>query len=246
MCLLMSIHGPKAASKTREFVTADQPELDFPTYYVASGFDHPKWPVITSGKALSVALPCWGLIPNWVKTTEEATRIRNQTLNARGETIASKPAFRQSAKSNRCIILLDGFFEYYKRDDKSYPFYIHLRGEEVFLVAGLCAAWVDPRSQETVSTFSLVTIEANGMMAAIHNDKKRMPAILTDQEALRWLEPAESVEELQGLLQPHDIADLTAHPVSRVVGSHSRERNVATTQDRFEYPELGGMNALTG
>jgi putative SOS response-associated peptidase YedK len=84
------------------------------------------------------------------------------------------------------------------------------------------------------------------MLAAIHNDKKRMPAILTDQEALRWLEPAGTQEKLQELLQPHEIPDLTAHPVSRLVGSHTQERNMATIQDSFDYPELGEMSAITG
>ena len=227
--------------KAREFLTIDPPELVVPTYYVASAFDHPPWPILIGGRAVSLAVGIWGLIPDWAKSTEQATKIRNQTFNARAETIASKPAFEQASRTGRCIILLDGFFEYHKRGGKSYPFYMSLEQGGVFLVAGLCSPWTDSEAHNVVNTFSLITTEANRMLAAIHNEKKRMPAVLTDDEARLWLDPSRSLAELRPLLRPHDVPELVAHPVSRMVGSHLHERNVPSIQDIVVYPELGDL-----
>src|SRR5438067_1941610 len=80
----------------------------FPFYHV-SGFAHPKLMVFTNEKPMEPQFYVWGLIPCWTKTEKDAKKIWNQTLNARGETIFEKPAFRGSAKSKRCLVYLDAF-----------------------------------------------------------------------------------------------------------------------------------------
>lgn len=96
-----------------------------PLYHV-SGFVHPELPAITDELPTEIVELKWGLIPFWVKDEVSAIKISNQTLNARGETIFEKPSFRDSAKNKRCLIIVDGFFEYQHRGGKTHPHFINV------------------------------------------------------------------------------------------------------------------------
>ncbi len=176
-----------------------------------------------------LAMLRWGLIPSWAK---EAS-IGNTLINARGESVATKPAFRSAFRSRRCLILADGFYEWQKKDGAKQPYYIQVRGGELFAFAGLWEHWfenrtpsVDPQG-ELVESATIVTTDANETMRPIHN---RMPVILAPRDYDLWLDPAvKDAKLLEPLLRPCPNEEITAYPISTYVNSprHDDERCVA-------------------
>lgn len=154
-----------------------------------SGFNFPKTPVITNSSPKSVQLYHWGLIPSFADNAE----IRAYTLNAKIETILEKPSYVESAQK-RCLVIANGFYEWTWHDTKGKnkeKFLITIPNEELFAMAGIYSSWVNPFTGETVDSYSIVTTEANELMAKIHNIKKRMPVILTDKNEKDWLAGAD-------------------------------------------------------
>jgi putative SOS response-associated peptidase YedK len=214
-------------------------------YYHVSGFAHPSLPVVRSLETPQVELMQWGLIPPWVKTREQAEKIWNKTLNARGETLFEKPAFRVSARRHRCLILVDGFYEHHHLSGRTYPFLIRHHQGQPLLLAGVYSTWTDPESKRARHTFSIVTTQANELLQHIHNNPKmngpRMPVILPPGEEYTWLEA--SPQEIDPAWQrPFPTAQLTAHPVSRLRGKNA-VGNQPQALKPAEYPELQLMLA---
>lgn len=152
---------------------------------VYNGFQFPITPVITNKEPQTIQLFNWGLIPNWAKDNS----IKKNTLNARIETIAEKPAFRNSI-NNRCLILADAFYEWQWLDNKGkqkQKYEIALPNNEPFAFAGLWSEWVDKETGELIQTYTVLTTEANELMSKIHNTKKRMPVILEINHENEWL-----------------------------------------------------------
>jgi putative SOS response-associated peptidase YedK len=143
-----------------------------------------------------LAMLRWGLIPSWAKDAKIGYRL----INARSDTVATKPSFRSAFKRRRCLVAADGFYEW-KRDGKvKQPFFIHRRDEEPFAFAGLWEGWENPEDGKEVQSCSLITTEANELMAPIHD---RMPVILAESAYDRWLDAGEPVSDLQSLLKPY-------------------------------------------
>jgi putative SOS response-associated peptidase YedK len=154
-----------------------------------NAFEYPKSPIITNTETDKIRMFYWGLIPFWAKDIS----IRKNTLNARIETINEKPSFRSAIK-NRCIVLTDGFYEWQWLDEKGknkQKYLISLSDERVFAFAGLWNEWVDKSSGEILKTYTILTQDANELMSKIHNSKKRMPVILSQEEEQRWMSGAE-------------------------------------------------------
>lgn len=150
-----------------------------------NGFTFPKTPIISSKKKSKMELFQWGLIPNWSKDKS----IQQYTLNAKIETLDEKPSFKNCIQQ-RCLILADGFMEWQWFDKKGkakQQFHISLPNNNAFAFAGIWSEWVDNKTGEIMSTYSMVTTEANKLMTEIHNTKKRMPIILTPQNEQDWL-----------------------------------------------------------
>lgn len=217
---------------------SDQPIEDT---FCASGFDHPAWPVICADNPAKVELLRWGLIPFWVKDDEKAARLRRSTLNARGETLFEKPSFRSSISHQRCLILVDGFFEPHKHEGRSYPFYCYKRDHRPFAIAGLYSSWTSPADGTVHKTFSLITSASNELMSIIHNEKRRMPAILRESEEELWLDRELDRTSIEALIATKEFSDLTAHPVSQRVSTRNPETRNPETQTRVEYPELAHL-----
>lgn len=151
---------------------------------VFNGFDHPRTPVITNTAPHTIQLFQWGLIPNWATDT----KIQKMTLNARIETLREKPSFRD-VLHQKCLILVNGFYEWQWLDEKGkekQKYLISLPDDQPFAMAGLWSTW-KIGSNEPVSTYSIITTEAKGIMREIHNTKLRMPVILTPQNERPWL-----------------------------------------------------------
>lgn len=152
---------------------------------VFNGFDFPKTPVISNDAMDKVQLFDWGLIPSWSTDND----IRKFTLNAKIETLAQKPSFKD-AINNRCLVLSSGFFEWQWRDSKGKEkrkYLIKPTEEEIFAFAGIWSEWTNPETGEKQKTYSIITTEANELMSEIHNTKKRMPVILPKENEYDWL-----------------------------------------------------------
>jgi putative SOS response-associated peptidase YedK len=159
-----------------------------------------------------LAMLRWGPIPSWAKDAN----IGNRLINARADTVAAKPSFRSAFKRRRCLVPADGFYEW-KRDGKvKQPFFIHRKDEEPFAFAGLWERWENPEDGKEVQSCSLITTEANELMAPIHD---RMPVILAESAYDRWLDLDEPVSDLQSLLKPFPANELAAYPISTYVNS---------------------------
>lgn len=156
----------------------------------------------------------WGLVPFWAKDP----KIGNRMINARSETLASKPAFREAYQHKRCLILADGFFEWKKSADgkTKTPMYITLADRRPFAFAGLWDTWKQ-EDGERLKTCTIITTEPNALMADIHN---RMPVILPPTAYELWLDPDTTEPDvLNGLLAPYPADDMVAHPVSNKVNT---------------------------
>ncbi len=204
---------------------------------VSSGFSHPRLIIYPNQTPLTPRVATWGLIPDWMKDRPE--KIWNSTLNARGETMFEKPSFRKAAQSQRCLIDIDGFFEYHHQRGKKYPFYITRCDDAIMTLGGLWDQWLDPSDGISKQTFSIVTTRANELMAKIHNNPKlpesRMPLILHREQEEEWLFGSESdVHHLVGMPEP---VFLQAHTVRPLSGKLS-PGNVPEALGHYVYEEL--------
>ncbi|MFM6982683.1 MAG: SOS response-associated peptidase [Chitinophagaceae bacterium] len=175
----------------------EKPEAYQPSIF--NGFQFPKTPVITNLQPEQIQLLNWGLIPHWAKDKD----IRKNTLNARIETIAEKPSFR-NVIHQRCLVLVDGFYEWQWLDPegkKKQKYEIGLADGEAFALGGLWSKWIDKETGEELNTYAILTTEARGLMTEIHNSKNRMPVIIQPGKENAWLS-----EEINETADPPIIA----------------------------------------
>lgn len=150
----------------------------------------------------------WGLVPFWAKDPA----IGNKMINARAETVAEKPSYRNAFKHRRCIVLADGFYEWHREGDVKIPHFISQKSGEPFALAGLWETWKDRDSGEALQTTTLITTAANEFMQPLHH---RMPVILAPDTANEWL--AGTPDFLDGVADR--TPPLRAWPVSRNVNN---------------------------
>lgn len=153
----------------------------------------------------------WGLVPFWAKDESIASKL----INARAETIAEKPSFRQALSKRRCLVLADGFYEWGTHEGKKQPYYFYLREGQPFAVAGIFEQR-EADAGDTLSTFTIITTQANELLQPVHH---RMPVILAPEDEATWLEPSSSLDSLLGLLDAHPAERMAAHEVSTLVNS---------------------------
>jgi len=238
MCYTISINLTKAALE-KQFGAKTEKLRDFKPRYIVSAFSLPELPAITTEEPGEFVPLHWGLIPYWVKDEKSAAEIRVKTMNARSETIDEKPSFRESFKKRRCLIPVQGFFEWHELGGKKYPFYIHLKNEQPFALAGIYDKWVNKETGEIINSFSIVTTAANPLMEKIHNSKKRMPVILPAHSESKWLDINASVQASKDLCLPFDEIEMEAHPVAKIIPSKSDSEQSEVVLKPVHYPELG-------
>jgi putative SOS response-associated peptidase YedK len=159
----------------------------------------------------------WGLIPHWA----DRAAVGAKTFNARAETVASSPMFRDAFRRKRCLVPVDAFYEWRREGKSRQPFAIRRADGDVLALAGLWSGWRDPGSGELRRTFTIVTAPANQAVAAVHD---RMPVVLEPDRWTAWLDPeAADPGELQAMLQPNDATELELYPVSRLVNNARNE-----------------------
>jgi len=225
-----------------------------------SGFVYGRWPVlkpVAGGSDVELVLMHWELVPFYVHTRAELEHFRHgglnpktgrrdpprNTLNAIGEEMLEKVSYRQSALQRRCLVLSSGFYEWRHftpsgtRKDVAYPYRIVLPGHEYFFMAGIWQPWTDRETGETMDTFAIVTTAANGLMEQVHNRRKRMPLILTEDLAWEWVQEGLTPERVREIAHFHyPAAAMRAYTVRKAF------REAADPTEPFVYPELPALS----
>ena len=163
--------------------------------------------LISDGTKFRIGLLKWGFVPDW--STDE--NIGYHMINARSETLSTKPSFKKSFKQKRCIIIADGFFEWYRTTSTKTPYYFYLKNRKIFGFAGLWT--VKTRSDGSkLYTCTIITTKANTIMDDIHD---RMPIILSEKAAKIWMDPnLRDINALNKILKSDEMDDLQFHKVS--------------------------------
>ncbi|MEY4522471.1 MAG: Protein of unknown function YoqW [Bacteroidota bacterium] len=180
-----SQHTANAQALKNRFKARFQEEIKFSPSNEVNGFTHPNLPIVTNEEPNALQLYQWGLLPQWAKDE----KFQQNTLNAKLETIAEKPSFK-AVEFQRCLIPATGFYEWKWLDGKGKSkekYLIQVENSAIFCFAGLWSKWIDPLSGILRGTFTILTTEANPLMAEIHNSKKRMPVILDVSAEEEWL-----------------------------------------------------------
>jgi len=183
--------------------------------------------------ARQISLMKWGLIPHWAKGSSGAANM----INAKSETAATKPAFRDPLRLRRCLIPADGFYEWKRTGQSKQPFCFEVGHGELFAFAGLWDGWKDSGGQ-WIKTCSILTTEPNAVTSTIHD---RMPMILDPDVYDIWLDPGmQNVQTVSDLLKPYDAYKMSSYPVSSRINhvayddeECSRAVELLETQDRL-------------
>jgi len=189
-----------------------------PRYNIAPG---QPIPVVTlqNGNGRQLDGFKWGLVPFWANDPS----IGNKMINARVETLATKPSFKNALTRRRCLIPADGFYEW-KQDSAAtsklrQPMHIHLRDRELFAFAGLWEEW-KPKDQpdaKPLRTCTIITTTPNQLLATMHH---RMAVILRREDEAAWLDPnLQEADELLSMLQPYPHEAMDAYPISTKINS---------------------------
>lgn len=206
----------KTLSELRRFFDLEGDGADAPPRYNIAPTQLVSVVRLVEGKRRH-SLLLWGLIPHWSKGPAERPLI-----NARADTIAEKPSFREAFRKRRCLILSDGFYEWQPREGKqpSQPFFIRRPGDLPFAMAGIWEQWVSPDS-EIVESVAIVTTDANEALSHIHH---RMPVILDSADYDMWMDATKhSTEDVRHLLRPAPNDLLEAIPIGTRVNTASND-----------------------
>lgn len=214
MCGRFTLRSP-AADVARYFDLAEIPLLE-PRYNIA-----PTQAVAvvradaTARRRLDRLV--WGLVPSWASDPAIGTRL----INARAETVADKPAFRQAFRQRRCLVVADGFYEWQGAGRQKQPYYLTAAGGGPFALAGLWEQW--QRDGQTIGSCTIITTAANDCVQQVHD---RMPVILAPDAWPRWLDPGVNEPEwVQPLLKPCPAETLVAFPVSTAVNRATHDQS---------------------
>ena len=208
MCGRYTFITPASAAETRFGAAFREPA---PVTYNAAPSQ--LLPVITNAVPGQIQLLKWGLVPGWSRDPAAGPK----PINARAETLAEKPSFRQLLARRRCLVLADSFYEWQALPTGKVPHRILLRDEQPFAFAGLWDEWLDRATGELHPTFTIITTEPNSLMASLHN---RMPVILPDHAAEQaWLDDTLPPAAHQQLLRPYNAAAMREYAVSKLVNS---------------------------
>lgn len=199
-------------------------------YNIAPGSDIPLVRTKAPGRATAreVVSLRWGLVPAWARADEPAARL----TNARAETLAAKPSFRDAFRARRCVIPATGFYEWEAIGRARRPWFFRRRDEQPFGLAGLWESWRAPDGA-VLETCAVVTVEPNELMRPVHH---RMPVMLAPEQFVSWLDPrVTEPEKLAPLLRTPDAAAMSA----LAVGPH-------VSNVRHEGPECLAPAVATG
>lgn len=200
MCGRISLFAPQ--DELTDLFDAEPVRPLRPRYNVAPGQEHP---VVRNDAPEEIRFPTWGLVPHW------ADEFGGGHINARAETLADKPSFRDAYRDRRCLVLADGFYDWKKTPTGKQPYRMTRTDGEPFAMAGLWEPW---QNGERKTSFTVVTTEPNDVVGEIHH---RMPVILSPDEETTWLNG--DPDERRAVLDPFPASEMRAYPVSTRVNS---------------------------
>jgi len=192
------------------YFNVDQPSFDIgPSYNVAPTQEI----IIINSRGVKQIVKChWGFVPSWARDLSEG----NGLINARAETVADKVSFRAAFRTQRCLVIANGFYEWRKDGKRKVPVYVSLKAGNPFGFAGLYNVWVSPAG-EKICTCAIITTEANDLVSAVHD---RMPAIIPRGKEDLWLNPLTvDIDALKGLLTSYPPEEMEMRTVSDRVNS---------------------------
>lgn len=239
MCFYYAITKKNAKSLVAKGIIKEKQLELFTDHFLVNGFEHPAMPVITGEMPTEISFFRWGFVPKTVKTEASAAEIlkRYNTLNAHCDRIFDSKLYGEAVRNNRCLVLCSGFFEWRKVKGKKVPYYISLNDDSLFAFAGIWSSWVDELG-EVHGTYAILTVEANELLAQVHNVKKRMPLILTPNQAKQWLKMDLSAEEIKEILKPIASESLKAHTVKQFLSTPQNERSNPEIIAYYNYPGI--------
>ena len=165
----------------------------------------------------------WGLVPFWAKDISIGSRM----INARVETVTSKPAFRAALKQRRCLIPANGFYEWFGKAGKKQPYYFHFPSGEPFAFAGLYEIWEDKEAPPEAGPYKSCTIITTDACESVKDIHNRMPLILKPEAYEEWLDPENKEPgRIDEILRKGFVGELRRYPVSKLVnqvGNNTRE-----------------------
>lgn len=214
MCYTIKINLTREEIEKRFRAALEQPELFSPDDRI-NAFSLPLVPVITDRNPEQISFCAWGLIPFWVKDDETADALRRRTFNAKAETLAEKPSFRNSFKSKHCLVLASGFYEWQTLGKEKIPYLMGLKDTIAFALAGLYDSWTNPVTGKRLNTFTVITTRANPKLEEIHNLKKRMPVILPPERERRWLNHDLPDQEINSFFEPYPQELMTFEKIEK-------------------------------
>jgi putative SOS response-associated peptidase YedK len=234
MCFTVNVNLIREELEDRYGATLIDPDKYRPSYYYHA-FGLPELPAVCSTDPGKLRMLRWGLIPSWTRSIDDANEIRYKTFNARSESLDVKPSFRGPVRSKRCVIPVRGFYEWQHAEKIKIPWYICHFNDEILSLAGIFDEWLESSTGEKYSTFSIITTDANDLMAEIHNSGKRMPAILTRDSEKDWISQSLPYDELLGLLRPSPDDMLKAHTISPLINDRNADRNNPDIIKPYDY-----------
>jgi putative SOS response-associated peptidase YedK len=197
-----------------------------PTQPVPIIRQHPREP------RRELSLVRWGLIPSWAKDMSGSA----QMINARSETAAAKPAFRDALASRRCLVPADGFYEWRRAGKAKQPYCFEVKDGELFAFAGVWERWKDPSGQ-WIKSCSILTTTPNAVTSSVHD---RMPVILDPSNYDLWLDPGmRNVDALSEMLKPYDARNMRSYPVSNRVNYVANDEETCSTPVEPSEPPQG-------
>ncbi|MEQ8469729.1 MAG: SOS response-associated peptidase family protein [Marinoscillum sp.] len=237
--------------------------------YHTTAFDHWQLPVITGESPKEFQFHTWGLIPHFVKDTEQYNeKYANRYLNCRLETLFEEKMYNaklnrkldnpffKSALERRCLVMLDGYFDWHWQGKNSYNFHVRLKSLEPMFVAGIWRTWESKSEGITKNTVGMVTTDANPLCLQVHNKPKasegsRQLAILDAESVQAWIDPDLTLEQLKKVIRIFPEEKMEVFPVKKLFGQSGRTRIPVNDEECLEpanYPELNfdGSNEQKG
>ncbi|AEH02130.1 SOS response-associated peptidase [Lacinutrix sp. 5H-3-7-4] len=241
MCFHKSL--TKKQEEFKERFDAAMKELDvYEPYFHRSGFEDNYIYIIKANEPYDIVPSYWGIMPeNYNIYQRKGFLTKTNTLNARSENLFTSPLFKEHIKTQRCLILADGFFEPHTRNKISYPHYIKYRDSNLFAFAGIYSELDDG-----LYTASIITTIANDFMKGIHNKPSRqgdyrMPLILDKSNEDDWLNGNLSIDSIRELLFTFTSNDLVSYPVTKNVMNSNVNSNIIKSLEPVHYDALNTL-----
>jgi putative SOS response-associated peptidase YedK len=200
-------------------------------YNGAPGQDYLIARLQTDSDDITLDMIRWGLLPPWAKDRKIAWKM----INARAETVTTAPAFKKAFEKRRCLVPVDGFFEWEKVGKEKRPYMIAMLDRRPFTLAGLWENWKNPETGDWERTFTIITTDANELVAELHD---RMPVIIAPDDHERWLKGPNPKE----LLKPYPSEEMTMWAVSPKLNSPKNDS--PDLLEPIEQPKERGLDLV--